>query len=184
MLNSTLLKPVWAGRPMRLDPDQLPQIACYASRSEPGDVTITIDRRGAVLRRKLARSGLPATIMLPAHVFRGVAARAIEDAEGEVTVTLELHHQDPSLCVPLLVAGDLMDVAADWRAWAEMFGLPMLLIEADGIARTLDESLDRRHGCQARKPIPVSGPRLRIRPGSAVPGIRVLIQGVEIIRGR
>jgi len=65
----------------------------------------------------------------------------LEDSEGNVTVTLELLHNDPQLSVPLLVADDLDDVAADWRAWADAYRLPMLLIEADGIARTLEESL-------------------------------------------
>ena len=62
---------------------------------------------------------------------RGREAREfIEDDLGDVTVTLELLHTDAMLCVPLLVAGDLDDVAADWRAWSEALGLPMLMIEA------------------------------------------------------
>ena len=56
-------------------------------------------------------------------------------------MTLELLHNDPMLSVPLLVADDLDDVAADWRAWADAYRLPMLLIESDGVARTLEESL-------------------------------------------
>src|SRR6185436_12868052 len=126
----TGLKPVWAGRNMRLDPFRLPQAVSYATRDEQGDVTFMIDQRGAVIRRVLERSGLPATIFLPARAFRGVAARAIEDSEGNVTVTLELLHNDPQLSVPLLVADDLDDIAADWRTWAEEYRLPMLLIEA------------------------------------------------------
>ena len=109
---NTGLKPVWAGRNMRLDPFRLPQAVSYATRDDAGDVTVTIDHRGAVIRRTLERSGLPAVIALPAHVFRGVAARAIEDGAGAVTVTLELLHDDPALSVPLLVADDLDDIAA------------------------------------------------------------------------
>ena len=75
----TGLKPVWAGRNMRLDPFRLPQAVSYATRDEFGDVTFTIDQRGAVIRRMLEKSGLPATIVLPARAFRGVAARAMED---------------------------------------------------------------------------------------------------------
>ena len=91
----TGLKPVWAGRNMRLDPFRLPQVVSYATRDEQGDVTFTIDQRGAVIRRVLEKSGLPATIFLPARAFRGVAARAMEDSDGNVTVTLELLHNDP-----------------------------------------------------------------------------------------
>ena len=109
----TGLKPVWAGRNMRLDPFRLPQAVSYATRDEQGDVTFMIDQRGAVIRRVLEKSGLPATIFLPARAFRGVAARALEDSDGNVTVTLELLHNDPQLSVPLLVADDLDDIAAD-----------------------------------------------------------------------
>lgn len=184
---NTGLKPVWAGRAMRLDPFRLPQVVSYASRDGFGDVTVTIDQRGAVVRRLLAMSGLPATVMLPARVFSGVAARAIEDDCGRVTVTLELLHADPMLSVPLLVAADLDDVAADWRAWAEAFDLPMLLIEADGVARSLEESLgaavktfsphDRRQGrtTQARRP------RFLARRKCGDLGLRLVIGGQEII---
>src|SRR4029078_3231881 len=135
------IKPVWAGSNMRLDPFRLPQVVSYATRDDYGDVTFTIDQRDAVSRRTLEITGVPAIIALPANAFRGVAARAMEDPEGNVTVTLELLHNDPMLSLPLLLADDLDDVAADWRAWADAYRLQMLLIESDGIARTLDESL-------------------------------------------
>ncbi len=184
---STGLKPVWAGRNMRLDPLRLPQVVSYATRDDFGDVTFTIDHRGAVIRRILQMSGLPATVVLPAHAFRGVAARAMEDPDGNVTVTLELLHTDPMLSVPLLVADNLEDVAADWRAWADAYRLPMLLIEADGVARTLEESLgavikalppqDRRK----RRVTPQRRPRflMRRKPGSL--GLRLVVDGEEII---
>jgi len=184
---STGLKPVWAGRNMRLDPFRLPQMVSYATRDDFGDVTFTIDHRGAVLRRLLEMSGLPVTIALPAQSFKGVAARALEDGSGTVTVTLELLHNDPMLCVPLLVADDLDDVAADWRAWAEAYRLPMLLIEADGVARTLEESLgaairtlppqDRRQG----RPTIKRRPRFLVRRKSGNLGFRLVIEGREII---
>lgn len=184
---NTGLKPVWAGRNMRLDPFRLPQVVSYATRDDFGDVTFTIDQRGAVIRRMLEMSGVPAIIALPAHVFRGVAARAIEDDEGNVTVTLELYHNDPMLSVPLLVADDLDDIAADWRAWAEAYRLPMLLIEADGVARTLEESLGT-----AIKTAPVKArrkgrssmqrrPRFLARRRTGNLGLRLVIGGEEII---
>jgi Family of unknown function (DUF6101) len=182
----TGLKPVWAGRNMRLDPFRLPQAVSYATRDEQGDVTFMIDKRGAVIRRVLKMSGLPATIVLPARAFRGVAARAMEDNDGNVTVTLELLHNDPQLSVPLLVADDLDDVAADWRTWADEYRLPMLLIEADGVARTLEESLGavkttpakprRKHrGSQPRRP------RFLVRRKSGDLGLRLIIGGEEIV---
>lgn len=182
---NTQPKPVWAGRYMRLDPFRLPQVACYAGRDDAGDVTVTIDRRGAVIRRTLARSGLPATIMLPAHAFRGVAARAIENEAGEVTVSLELHHDDPLLSVPLLVAADLYDVAADWRAWSELFGLSMLLVEADGVARTLEESANRIDAAppvrRRRSVLAGRRPRFLARRKAGDLGLRLVVNGEEII---
>jgi len=184
---NTGLKPVWAGRNMRLDPFRLPQAVSYATRNETGDVAVTIDRRGAVIRRTLERSGLPAIIALPANVFRGVAARAIEDGTGAVTVTLELLHDDPLLSVPLLVADDLDDIAADWRAWADAYRLPMLLIEADGVARTLEESLGetvKTAPPQERRKGRVSlqrRPRFLARRCTGNLGLRLVIDGEEII---
>ncbi|WP_274629824.1 DUF6101 family protein [Arvimicrobium flavum] len=184
---SSGLKPVWAGRNMRLDPFRLPQMVSYATRDDAGEVIVSIDRRGAVIRRTLSRSGLPATIVLPANAFRGVAARAMEDAQGNVTVTLELLHNDPMLSVPLLVAEDLDDVAADWRTWSEAYRLPMLLIEADGVARTLDESLgvadrasspaERRKGRSSTR----RRPRFLARRRQGELGLRLVVNGEEII---
>lgn len=183
------LKPVWAGRNMRLDPFRLPQAVSYATRDDFGDVTFLIDRRGATVRRILSGSKLPATVILPANAFKGVAARAIEDEDGSVTVTLELMHHDPMLCVPLLVADDLDDVAADWRAWAESYRLPMLLVEADGVARTLEETMgevrvaspvQRRKGrvTLARRP------RFLARRKAGNLGLRLMVDGEEIIARR
>lgn len=185
---NTGLKPVWAGQQMRLDPFRLPQAASYATRDDAGEVVFSIDRRGATVRRILSKSGLQATIVLPARAFRGVAARAMEDGEGNVTVTLELLHNDPLLSVPLLVADDLDDVAADWRTWSEAYGLPMLLIEADGIARTLEESLgcamlkgtapaERRQGRSSIR----RRPRFLARRRQGNLGLRLIVGGQEII---
>lgn len=182
-------KPAWAGCDMRLDPLRLPQATSYAARDDFGEVTFTIDHRGATVRRVLAKSTLPVTVALPARSFRGVAARAIEDGAGGVTVTLELLHADPMLCVPLLVAHDLDDVAADWRAWAEAYRLPMLLVEADGLARTLEETLgmvrkgpprERRQGrASARR-----RPRFLARRRCGGLGVRLIVDGEEIIARR
>jgi hypothetical protein len=134
-MNNTVMKPAWAGTTLRLDPSRFPQQVSYAIHDSTGDVSITIDERGAMLRKILPSSGLPLSIALPKRAFKGVAARAIDHGNGEVTVTLELHHEDPDLCIPLLVAHDLGDIAADWRGWSEAFRIPMLMVEADGVAR-------------------------------------------------
>lgn len=174
---------------MRLDPFRLPQAVSYATRDDHGDVTFTVDRRAVTVRRVLQNSGLPVTVVLPANAFRGVAACAMEEAGGAVTVTLELLHNDPLLSVPLLVARDLDDVAADWRAWAEAYSLPMLLVEADGVARSLEESLgqvktgvpaERRQGRASTQ----RRPRFLARRKSGDLGLRLVVDGEEIIARR
>lgn len=183
------LKPVWAGRPLRLNPFHLPQVVSYASRDDLGDVSFTITERGAVMRRWLTLSALPISVALPARAFKGVAARAVEDEEGAITVTLELLHADPQLSVPLLVAHDLEDVAADWRAWSEAYGLPMLLVEEDGVARPLEETLgevkvaatkNRRQGRATYR----RRPRFLARRRTGGLGMRLVIEGREIIARR
>ena len=188
-MTNTMLKPRWAGCDMRLDPFRLPQAVSYATRDELGDVNFTIDARGATMRRVLTQSGLPVSVALPARAFRGVAARAIEDGDGLVTVTLELLHHDSMLSVPLLVADNLDDVAADWRSWAESLRLPMLLVEADGVARTLEETIghvkvgpvaERRKGKVANH----RRPRFLARRKTGELGLRLVVGGEEIIARR
>ena len=183
---NTVLKPVWAGHELRLDPTRFPQKVTYALREETGDVSFTVDARGAVLRRILPSSGLPLSIALPARAFRGVAARAMDHGNGNVTVTLELHHDDPQLCVPLLVAHDLDDIAADWRAWAAAYGIPMLMVEADGVARPLEEQIGsvRVRRMKARRNqafYAARRPRFLMRRRKGRLGISLKIEGREII---
>lgn len=188
-MTNTVLKPVWAGYELRLDPSNFPQRVSYAARDELYEVSVQLDDRGAVMKKMLTKSGLPLSIALPARAFKGVAARAIDHGDGTVTVTLELHHNDPAMCVPLLVAHDLDDIAADWRSWASVYGLPMLMVEADGVARPLDEnsvhynlpapSRRRRHNQIADR-----RPRFLVRRSTGAIGIRMRIEGREIIARR
>lgn len=185
-MTNTVLKPDWADSTLRLDPSRFPQQVTYALHGVSGDVTITIDERGAVLRKVLPSSGLPLSIAMPARAFKGVAARAIDHGDGQVTVTLELHHDDPDLCIPLLVAHDLCDIAADWRSWAEAYRIPMLMIEADGVARPLEDHLGevrareskprRRHSFFANR-----RPRFLVRRSTGALGVTMKIEGKEII---
>lgn len=185
-MSNTVLKPVWAGNELRLDPARFPQKVTYALRGERGDINFTVDARGAVLRRILPTSGLPLSIALPARAFRGVAARAMDHGDGKVTVTLELHHDDPNLCVPLLVAHDLDDIAADWRAWASAYGIPMLMVEADGVARPLEDRVGpvRVRRMKARRNqtfFAERRPRFLMRRKKGRLGVAMKIEGREII---
>lgn len=142
MVTST--NPDWAGRAMRLDPFHLPHRVSLKSDQSGGRdhrFSYTLDRAGAVLKRDLD-CGLPVSIALPKRAFAGVAARVIDDGDGGTTYTLELHHADPQLCLPLLVSGTLDDIAADWHSWSRMMGLPMLIVEA-GMAEPVRRQLGR-----------------------------------------
>mgnify|MGYP001232334497 FL=1 len=183
-MQNIVTQPAWGINILRLDPGLFPQQVSYCPENSQETVTVTLDERGAVMRRILPSSGLPLTIALPSRVFAGVAARAIDHGNGEVTVTLELHHKDPGLCIPLLVAHDLYDIAADWRAWAEAYRIPMLMVEADGVARQLDEHLlvgsrppkpRRRHSYFADR-----RPRFLVRRKTGSLGLSMKIQGREI----
>jgi len=68
--------------------------------------------------------------------FAGVAIRLTEGEGGEPgTVSVILEHKDPSLALPLFVSAEADDAAAQWRVWANVLGLPLLIAEDDGQLR-------------------------------------------------
>lgn len=81
-MRNTLSQPAWVENTLRLDPQRFPQQASYALRGHTGNVTISLDERGAVLRKVLPSSGLPLSIALPARAFKGSRlARSITATE-------------------------------------------------------------------------------------------------------
>ena len=152
----------------RVDPRALDRRHSFALSGK----RYALDGRGATVH---GHGGLSAAIR--PHEFEGVTARAAEDEDGRVIVTLELMHADKDLSVPLLVADNLDDVAADWRDWARMFRLPMLMVEADGSIESL-ESVMTSHD---RRPRASKRPRFLLRRRTASLGVAMRIQGREII---
>ncbi|MCF6320954.1 MAG: DUF6101 family protein [Rhizobiaceae bacterium] len=132
-----LTKPDWASRPMRLDPYHLPH---SVSLKRSKRFSYKIDRQGAVLKREL-KCGLGVSMALPQKAFKGVAARTIADKDGKTIYTLELHHHDADMCLPVLVADNLDDIAADWHAWSRLMRLPMLLVDEQNMARPVRNQL-------------------------------------------
>ena len=135
------IRPDWAGRPMRLDPYHLPH-AVSMHGSGAGNFSYNIDRAGATLKRALG-CGLPVSMALPQKAFKGVAARTLSDENGNMIFTLELHHHDKAMCLPLLVAHNMDDIAADWHAWSRMMKLPMLLVDENNMATPVRNELGR-----------------------------------------
>ncbi|TBW34986.1 hypothetical protein EYW49_17120 [Siculibacillus lacustris] len=139
--------------PVRLDPFSLPQRFRYDTGIDPRDgrplgaAVVFLEAHVAHVCRYLP-SGLPIDLQLPMTAFEGVAVRILPDrvgAHGETIpdgrVVIELLHRDPQLSLPLSVADDLDDVAADWKAWSRALALPMLLVESDGSWRAIETRL-------------------------------------------
>lgn len=124
--------------PMRLDPYKITERISFENSK---GTSYTIDKTGVSLKKVMDHSGLPLSLALPTKSFKGVAARVVELEDGSHHVTLELHHKDPQLCVPLLVSDNLDDIAADWHSWSRLMKLPMLIIGADEIAQPVRDTL-------------------------------------------
>lgn len=143
----------------RLDPYRISERLNFAK----GDINYTLDRMGVSVKMKLPKSGLPLAFGIPTKAFKGIAARAIENADGSQVVSLELHHVDPDLCIKVLVADNLDDIAADWHSWSRLMKLPMLIVDADGMSKPvrdelgmvmLENPIARRKRITAYKPRP------------------------------
>jgi len=166
----------------RLDPYAIADRLAFSHRN----VHYTLDRTGVSVKMMMPKSGLPLAFALPAKSFKGVAAKAVEHEDGSKTVTLELHHSDPELCIPLLIADNLDDIAADWHSWSRLMRLPMIVIGEDGLSQPVRDELGmvmvedpiaRRKRITAYKPRPWF---LRRRKPGAV-GDVTKISAAEII---
>jgi hypothetical protein len=124
--------PAGSGRALRLDPFCLP--ARYAASDAAADERVRhveLYRERVVVRRSLA--GMRMALNMPVSAFAGVAIRLTAGEDGQPgTVSVVLEHKDPSLALPLFVAVEADDVQAQWRTWANVLGLPMLVAEDNG----------------------------------------------------
>ena len=143
--------PAGSGRSARLDPFALPvQFRSNDAGADRHERLIELGRDRVVVRR--AVGGIPMKVSTPVANYLGVAVRIIppkDDFDGAVAVMLE--HRDPGLSVPLFIAADGFDVAAECDAWARMLGLATLVVDGDGALRN------------------VAGPFGRLNPRNSVP---------------
>jgi len=125
--------PAGSSRAFRLDPFTLPVRFSAGSDGEAHD--FVLDRERALLKRPL-RAGQAVTVAVPVRAYAGVAVR-IESLgrSGCLRVVVELMHRDPALSLPLVVAHEPEDVAADWQAWGRALNLPLLVVTEDGTVR-------------------------------------------------
>jgi len=123
--------PAGSGRAQRLDPFCLP--VQFAASDEAADERVRyveLHRERVVVRRSLR--GMHMALNMPVSAFRGVAIRVRVGEQAAVVV--ELAHQDPGLALPLFVSTETDDAFAEWRSWARVLGLP-LLVEEEGAYR-------------------------------------------------
>lgn len=184
--------------PVRLDPFSLPHRFRYDTGTDPrdgkpmGEAAVFLEKSMASICRRLP-SGIPMAMRLPMAAFEGVAVRMVpptiaEDGEsdGDGLAVVELMHRDPQLSLPLSVADDLEEVVADWKAWARVLGLPMLIVEVDGSWRAIDSRIGqvvvgRVRPRRARSVMNGRRPRfLTRRKVGRLPAEPVMIAGREI----
>ncbi len=72
-MRNVAMGPVWAGATFRLDPKHLPQQVSYSGHTTAGDVSITLDERGAVLKNFFR----PAACRFPSR-FRPALSAALQ----------------------------------------------------------------------------------------------------------
>lgn len=152
----------WPVRPMDVDPFQLPARFSLPVKSVAGKLMGARDRirieggRIAVEREVLGRRAIVREYR--AQDFSGVAIRAALVGENGDTfaVSVNLHHADPELCIPLHMSFDMNDVNARWQSWGRALGLPLLAPSPDGtwrepVARLGRLAVGPAFGRQARK---------------------------------
>jgi len=124
--------PAGSGRAVRLDPFALPaQFWASDSTADQSVRQVDLYRERVVVRR--AVGGMRMALNMPVSAYRGVSIRMLPPtAESAAAVAIVLEHRDPALELPLCVSDDGADVSAEWRAWGQVLGLPLLVTNDDG----------------------------------------------------
>jgi hypothetical protein len=116
-----------SGRTVRLDPFALPLRFTADDAAADGRVRqVELHRDRVIVRRSLA--GMRMAVNLPVSAFAGVGLRvALRDGGARAVVMLA--HRDAGLALPLFVSDQADDAFAEWRSWANVLGLPLLVDE-------------------------------------------------------
>jgi hypothetical protein len=94
---------------------------------------IELHRERLIMRRSLA--GMRMALNMPISAFAGVAIRVTTGEDGNLpTASVVLEHHDPSLALALFTSAEIDDAFTEWRSWANVLGLP-LLVEDEGKLR-------------------------------------------------
>ena len=127
--------PAGSSRASRLDPFTLPaRFAAIDAAADERVRHVELYRERVVVRRSL--SGMRMALNMPVSAFAGVALRVVVgEGETQATASVTLEHKDPSLALPLFTSGEAGEAFAEWRAWGNVLGLPLLVAEDDGVLR-------------------------------------------------
>lgn len=139
----------WLVRPLDIDPFRLPvrftlDVSGASGRPARARDHITISNTTVSVKREF--HGTPVAFeSLALDEFSGVTVRleARGDVASGVVVSVNLHHHDPRLCIPLHVSFDMNDVGARCQSWARALRLPLLLPALDGSWREAKPRLGR-----------------------------------------
>jgi hypothetical protein len=166
--------PAGSSRNTRLDPLSLPlRIAADESGSHAPVGAIELHSDRVIFLRPLA--GTIMTLTVPLRCFLGVSMRMqAPTASHGGSAALVLEHSDAQLSVTLHRGADLGDIAWQWRCWARVLDLPLLVAENDGSLRELLPRLDgiqmgrtlSRRRCRSLLKARRGVQRLRRRTGS------------------
>src|SRR5262245_2573475 len=121
-----------SGRALRLDPFGLPVRFCAGDAAADGRVRdIELHRERVVLRRSL--SGMRMALNMPVKAFDGISLELLPGEGGKQDLlAIVLEHSDPSLTLPLYLTPRPDEALAEWRAWSEVLGMPLLLADSVG----------------------------------------------------
>jgi hypothetical protein len=114
-----------SGRALRLDPFGLPVRFSASDAAADGRVRdVELYRERVVLRRSL--QGMRMALNMPLSAFDGISLQLVEGGT-EDTLAVVLEHKDPSLALPLFLTPRADEALAEWQAWSQILGLPLLL---------------------------------------------------------
>lgn len=131
----------WRTTPLDVNPFQLPARFVLDVRDDAGRLLTARDK--VIIQPKLiiiereVHGDHGACVARDEHAiadFAGIAIRIdqIAGRDNAFAVSVNLHHDDPDLCIPLHLAFDMCDASARWQSWGKVLGLPLLLPARDG----------------------------------------------------
>src|SRR3954468_9762170 len=162
-----------SSRALRLDPYNLPVHYAARDNGAEGQIrNVELDRERITLRREVR--GISMKIGVRVAEFAGVTMRTLPpEGEEPAAVAIMLEHRDSGLSVPLFVATEGDDAMAQWKSWARVLGVPLLIADGDGALREPYRRIGRlalgqpapRRGRAGSRPAGGPGPRGAARPG-------------------